>query len=143
RRNIARALFIMMSYCATIFDKMIIAGPPSILARGLIETVGKVPVSWSLWFIAYLPCNLITIFVCWRVALWLYPPEVKELPGGKEVLKRELAQLGPWSIQEKKCAFLMFCAFSLWMTDAVHHINPSIIGIGIGLAALLPGMGFL
>lgn len=141
--NIARGLFIMFTYSATIFDKMLIANPPAILARGIIETVGKVPVSWSLWFLAYLPASLITIVVCWRIALWLYPPEVKELPGGKESLRKELAQMGPWSIEQKKCAFLVLCAVSLWMTDAFHHINPSIIGIGVGLAALLPGIGFL
>jgi anion transporter len=141
--NIARGLFIMFTYSATIFDKMLIANPPAILARGIIERVGQVPVTWSQWFIAYLPCDLITILVCWRVALWLYPPEVKELPGGKQVLKEELAKLGPWTVQEKKCAFLVLCAVSLWMTDFIHHLNPSMIGIGVGLAALLPGIGFL
>ncbi len=141
--NIARGLFIMFTYSATIFDKMLIANPPAILARGIIQTVGGVPVSWSQWFIAYLPASLITIVICWRVALWLYPPEVKELPGGKNVLKEALAKLGPWNVQEKKCAFLVLCAVSLWMTDFLHHINPSVIGIGIGLVALLPGIGFL
>jgi len=141
--NVARGIFIMFTYSATLFDKMLIANPPAILARGIIERVGGVPVSWSHWFIAYLPCDLITILVCWRVALWLYPPEVKELPGGKDVIKKELAAMGPWSDKEKKCAFLVLMAVSLWMTDFIHHINPSMIGIGVGLAALLPGIGFL
>ncbi|MBI4456874.1 MAG: anion permease [Acidobacteria bacterium] len=141
--NIARGIFIMFTYSATIFDKMLIANPPAILARGIIETVGHVPVRWSHWFIAYLPCDLITILVCWRVALWLYPPEVKELPGGKDVLKNELARMGPWTLQEKKCLLLVLTAVALWMTDSFHHINPSIIGVGVGLAALLPGVGFM
>ena len=65
------------------------------------------------------------------------------MPGGKQVLKQELAKLGPWTLQEKKCAFLVLCAVSLWMTDFLHHVSPSLIGVGVGLAALLPGIGFL
>ena len=141
--NIARGIFIMFTYSATIFDKMLIANPPAILARGIIERVGGVHVSWSHWFISYLPCDLITIVVCWKMAMWLYPPEVKELPGGKDVLKRHLQAMGPWSANEKKCAFLVLVAVSLWMTDFYHGINPSMIGIGVGLASLLPGIGFV
>jgi len=66
---IGRGMFIILTYTASIFDKMIIAGAASITARGLIEQVGQVPVLWSHWFVAYLPCNLITIFVAWRLTL--------------------------------------------------------------------------
>jgi anion transporter len=141
--NLARGLFIMFAYSATVFDKMFLANPPAIMARNFIQDIGHVPVSWSLWAIAYLPCNLITILVCWRVALWLYPPEVTHLPGGKNVLKDELKKMGPWSVQEKKCAVLVLIAVAIWMTDFLHHLNPALIGVGIGLAALLPGIGFL
>lgn len=141
--NIARGLFIMFTYSATIFDKMLLANPPAILARGIIQEVGHVTVNWSTWFIAYLPINIITIFACWRIALWLYPPEMKELPGGKAVMRKELEKMGPWTVNEKKCAALVLIAVALWMTDFAHHINPSIIGVGIGLAALLPKIGFL
>lgn len=141
--NIARGFFIMITYSATILDKALIANPPAILARGLIERVGGVPVSWSQWFVAFIPLDLITICVCWRLTLWLYPPEVKELPGDKANLKKELADMGPWTSMEKRCAFLVLTAVSLWLTDAIHHINPAMIGIGAGLAALLPGIGFL
>jgi solute carrier family 13 (sodium-dependent dicarboxylate transporter), member 2/3/5 len=141
--NVARGLFIMFTYSATIFDKMLLANPPAILARGIIQDVGHVTVSWSQWFIAYLPINLITIVACWKIALWLYPPETKELPGGRQVMRRELEKLGPWTVNEKKCAFLVLIAVALWMTDFWHHLNPALIGVGIGLAALLPRVGFL
>ena len=31
----------------------------------------------------------------------------------------------------------------LWLTDFVHHISPAVIGIGVGLFALLPRVGIL
>ena len=53
----------------------IIAGAASITARGGIEKFGGVEVLWSKWFFAYLPCDVITILIAWRLTLWLYPPE--------------------------------------------------------------------
>src|SRR5437879_13358672 len=79
--NIGRGMFIILTYTANIFDKMIIAGAASITARGLIEKVGQVEVLWSRWALAYLPCDLITIFVAWRLTLCLYPPATPEMPG--------------------------------------------------------------
>ena len=42
--NIGRGMFILLTYTATVFDKMVIAGAASITARGLIERIGHVPV---------------------------------------------------------------------------------------------------
>lgn len=143
KSNIARGLFVILTYTATIFDKMVIASPPSILARGLIEKFGGIHVYWSQWFIAYLPCSLLTILACWRIVLWLYPPEKNELPGGVAVLKAELHRMGPWTRPEKKCALLVGIALALWMTDFLHHLNPTAIGLGVGMAAAVPGIRIL
>ena len=59
-------MFITLTYTATIFDKMLIAGAASITARGVIERAGQVEVLWSHWALAFLPVDLLTI-VC-RVA---------------------------------------------------------------------------
>ena len=141
--NVGRGMFLILTYTAGIFDKMIIAGAASITARGLIEKVGGVQVLWSKWFIGYLPCDLITIFVAWRLTLWLYPPEKSSLSGGADYLKEELRKLGGWSALEKKSALLMLIAVTLWMTDYFHHISPAMIGIGVGLFAALPVVGVL
>src|SRR6202035_3249995 len=85
-KNISRGMFLILSYTANIFDKMIIAGAGSITARGLIEQVGGVEVLWSYWFIAFLPCSIITVLAAWALTLWLYPPEHVSLHGGYEFL---------------------------------------------------------
>ena len=59
--RIARGMFITLTYTATIFDKMVIAGAASITARGVIERVGQVEVLWSHWALAFLPVDLLTI----------------------------------------------------------------------------------
>jgi sodium-dependent dicarboxylate transporter 2/3/5 len=141
--NVARGMFIILVYQATIFDKMLIAGASSITARGAIEKYGQVNVLWSQWFLAYLPCDLIVMLVAWRLTLWLYPPETAELPGGAEFLRHELRQMGPWSSLEIKSAALMLIAIAFWMTDFLHHVPAPMIGLGIGLLSVMPAVGVL
>ena len=141
--NVARGMFLILTYTANLFDKMIIAGAGSITARGLIEKVGGVEVQWSAWFLAFLPCSIITVLAAWRLTLWFYPPEQVSLEGGRDYLRQELAKLGTWSVQEKKAAALLGVAVGLWLTDFAHHISPSQIGMGVVLFALLPRVGIL
>jgi anion transporter len=141
--NIGRGLFITLTYNATIFDKMVIAGAASITARGLIERVGMVDVLWSHWALAFLPVDVITIFIAWRLTLWFYPPERREPAGGAAFLDAELRRMGPMSGMEKRCAVLMLLATGLWATDFIHHIPAAMIGLGVGLLAVMPRIGVL
>jgi di/tricarboxylate transporter len=106
--------------------------------------VGGVEVLWSRWFFAYLPCDIITILVAWRLTLWLYPPEKKAFTRDETAyLENEIRRMGGWNAASTRAALLIALAIGLWMTDFLHHISPSIIGLGIGLAAVLPGIGVL
>jgi sodium-dependent dicarboxylate transporter 2/3/5 len=141
--NVGRGMFLILTYTANIFDKMMIGGLPSILARGLIEKFGHVEVLWSQWLFAYLPCSLLTILVSWRLTLWLYKPEKNALPGGIAFIKEELQKMGGWTTLERRSLFLMLIAIGFWMTDFLHHLSPALVALGIGLFALLPRVGVL
>jgi solute carrier family 13 (sodium-dependent dicarboxylate transporter), member 2/3/5 len=143
RSNIARGMFVILVYQATIFDKMLIAGASSITARGAIERFGGVDVLWSRWFLAYIPCDILVMIIAWRLALWMYPPESATLPGGADFLRGQLKAMGPWSAAEKKSLALMLVAIVLWVTDFLHHIPAPMIGLGIGLVSLMPLIGVL
>jgi di/tricarboxylate transporter len=142
KSNIGRGLFIIITYAASIFDKMLIAGAASILARGIIQDTGGVQVLYSMWFLAYLPCDIITIVACWWLILWLYPPE-KERIDDAQHMQKQLDALGPWTTAEKKCGAYLLIAVVLWLTDFVHHMSPALIGLAIGLIGTLPKVGLL
>src|SRR4029078_11668601 len=48
-----------------------------------------------------------------------------------------------WTRLEKKSLALMVAVVVLWSTDFVHHIAPSMIGLGFGLLAVMPFMRIL
>jgi sodium-dependent dicarboxylate transporter 2/3/5 len=141
--NVGRGIFVTLTYTAGTFDKMVVAGAASILGRGLIEKGTNIPVYWSQWVLAFFPCAIATIFVTWRLILWLYPPEPSAAAGGVRFLQESLAKMGPWSGEEKRSLSLMLIAIALWATDMIHHVSPAVIGIGVGLLAAVPGVGVL
>ena len=141
--NIARGMFLILTYTGNIFDKMIIAGAGSITAAGLMAKVGGVHISWAQWFFAFLPCSIVTVLAAWRLTLRLFPPEHVMLAGGKDLFRQELKKMGPWSGTEIKAAALLGFAIALWVTDFAHHISPVVIALGVTLFALLPRFGIL
>src|ERR1700760_589110 len=96
--NVARGMFLIMTYTGNLFDKMILAGAGSITAAGAMTKFGGIDVFYGQWLLAFLPCSVITVLAAWRITLWLYPPEQATLAGGTEFFSTELARLGPWSL---------------------------------------------
>jgi anion transporter len=141
--NIARGLFVILTYTCGLFNKMILAGGASILTRGIVEKLTGEPIYWSKYFIAYLPADLITIFACWLTILWLYPAEKRELPGGRKYLQDAVESLGPWTVAEKRTLALLLLAVALWATDLWHKTDPAVIALGVGLVVALPRIGVL
>ena len=141
--NIARSLILLMTFQASLFDKVILTGAGNILSRGIIESMAKVYVSYGEWLIAFLPITLLTIVGSWLLTMWLFPPEKKHLEGGEEYCAAELERMGPMSKAEKKALLILGTTTLLWATDYWHHIPPSKIGILAGLFACLPVVGVL
>jgi solute carrier family 13 (sodium-dependent dicarboxylate transporter), member 2/3/5 len=142
KSNIGRGLFVIITYGCGLFNKMILSGGSSILARGLVEKVTGESISWSQYFIAFLPATILTVLASWAVIRWLYPPEKTHLPADRNTA--ELAATNaPWSAAEKRTLALLLIAIALWGTDSIHHIDPAVIALGVGLACALPKIGVL
>jgi anion transporter len=143
RDNVSRGLLVIITYSAGIFDKMILAGAASILGRGLIASIAGETVPYAQWFIAYLPCDVVTILVCWQLVLWLYPARSPQLSGGAAYFQEQLTKLGGWSASEKRAAVLLALAVMLWMTDFIHGLRPATVAVAMSLLAFVPGVGVL
>jgi anion transporter len=141
--NIGRGLFVILTYGCGLFNKMILTGGATILARGVVEKVTGQAIPWSLYFVAYLPAIVLTVFASWLAVLWLWPPEKKETPGGRKYLDDRLNALGSWKASEKKTLAWLLVAVVLWATDFAHGIDPAVIALGVGLALALPKIGVL
>jgi sodium-dependent dicarboxylate transporter 2/3/5 len=139
--RIGRGLFVILTYSCGLFNKMILAGGATVLARGLVERITGQAIPWSTYFIAYLPAIVVTVAASWLTVMWLYPPERRRITADANV-QQNAARLA-WSTAEKKTAMVLGLAIVLWATDFAHHIDPAVIALGAGLAVALPGVGVL
>jgi len=141
--NIARGSFLALTMMSMLIDKMILAGATPVLAQGIIREHTGVEVLWGHWFIAFLPATLMTSCAVVFAARWLFPATNAEMPDGKRYLLDERLKLGPVSPQEKRVLILLSTAIVLWATDYIHHLEPTVIALGAGLALVLPKIGVL
>lgn len=141
--NVGRGMFIILTYTATIFDKMIIAGAGSITARGAIIEYGNVDIGWGGWFIAFLPADILTILACWKITLWMFPPEVASIAGKEKQLKQQFVVKEGWTPEARRAAVLILVTISIWVTDALHGIDPAMVAFCAAMIALMPYVGVL
>ena len=141
--NIARGMFLIITYTATIFDKMIIAGAASITARGAIIEFGGVEIGWFDWFIAFLPADILTILAAWKITLWLYPPEIKGIEGKRKELLEHFKIEDAWTPETRRAAFIILGTISIWVTDRLHGIDPAMVAFTAAMIALLPYVGVI
>lgn len=120
------------------------AAAQNMIAIGFIEKTLNYTISWWEWFRAAFPFGLLMSFSLYFILMWLMPPEVKEIPGGKETIRRERAALGPMSRPEKVLMLLSIVLLFFWATEKVlHPFDTSSTTLVAITVMLLPGIGVM
>jgi L-tartrate/succinate antiporter len=110
--------YLMWTALATtcVTSSMFLTGvAPNLLALALIRTTLHVNVTWSGWFLGFLPVGVILLFGTPWLAYKLYPPELKFSPEVPVWARQELHKLGPLSRREIVLAGLVLCALAMWV----------------------------
>jgi DASS family divalent anion:Na+ symporter len=122
----------------------ITATAPNPLCVSLIAqaTGSSIQITWGQWALAaLLPC-LCMLLVMPLVLYWLYPPEIKQTPGAKDLARRELAKLGPMSSAEiiTLCVLVLmlvvWAGIPAWLLGPAFGLDPTTTAL-VGLSLLL------
>ncbi len=133
------ALMLGIAYAASIGGVATIIGtPPNAVFVGTFAKLfpDAPDITFTDWLAVGIPISWTFLFIAWFVLVYLLvPPEISEIPGGRELVRRELERLGPWSRGEK----IVLAVFAL---TALAWINskPKVIG-GVtipGISSYLP-----
>lgn len=74
----------------------------------------------------------------------MMPPEVKEIPGGREAIRKALADLGRMKGSEAKLLALSLALLAFWATEGVlHKFDTSTTTITAVALMFLPGIGIM
>ncbi|MDR1029149.1 MAG: anion permease [Clostridiales Family XIII bacterium] len=107
-----------------------------------VAIVGIMPkgfeVSWTKWFIIGLPWMIIaTILMILCIFKFYQPKDAKTMP--KEVVKKQLEDLGPISTKEKITLIVVLCALLLWITEPWLKIPSAMVSCGAFIVLLSLG----
>jgi len=120
------------------------AAAQNMVAVGFIEkTFGKT-ITWLDWLIAAGPFAVLMCIALYFVMTIMMPPEVHEVPGGHEGIRKSLAALGPTKGAEWKLLAISLILIGFWSTEGIlHTFDTSTTTITAVALMFMPGIGIL
>lgn len=114
----------------------------NMVAIGFIQEQFGVDISWGQWFIYAAPFSILMSIALFFIMIKLIKPETNVIEGGKDVIKKQLADLGPLKGTEIRLIIVSVTLLILWSTEGILHpfdtTTVTIVAIAI---LLLPKIG--
>lgn len=127
--NFATALMLGIAYSASIGSLSTIIGtPPNTFLVGYLSEHAGIDIGFGEWMLFGLPIAIVFLLVVWLVLTKLvFPPRLKELPGGRELIRNQLDELGPMSRGEKNALGTFIAAALAWIVPPLLA-DPDVMG---------------
>lgn len=120
------------------------AAAQNMVAVGFIERQLKHTVTWLDWLIAAAPFAILMTIALYFVMMLMMPPEVREVSGGREAIRKQLLGLGPIKASEVKLLAISLTLIGFWATEGVlHRFDTSTTTVTAIAIMLLPGIGIM
>ena len=126
------------------------AAAQNLVAVGFIQEAFGEDISWARWFVIAAPWSILMCILLFFVMKAIIKPEVNTIEGGRQVVDKQLAEMGPVSVNEKKLMGVAAALLFFWATEditfpgtdwTIHPIDSTTITL-IAIAILLtPGIG--
>ena len=145
KSRFAALLIITTAQTASIWNVGIkTAAAQNMVAVGFIEKQLKTQITWADWFLAAAPFAAILTVVLYFIMIRMIKPEMEQIAGGKETIRKQLDALGAMSANQWKLLILVLLLLGFWATEkTLHNFDTSSTTIAaIGLM-LLPGIGVM
>ncbi len=145
RSRFAGLLMITTAQAASIWNVGVkTAAAQNMVATGFIEKMLKGTVTWLDWLIAAAPWSIAMSVVLYFVMVRMMPPETDEVQGGREAIRKALAELGPMTAAEKKLLAISLALLALWSTEKVlHPFDTASTTVAAIALMFLPGIGIM
>ncbi|WP_288831898.1 DASS family sodium-coupled anion symporter [uncultured Corynebacterium sp.] len=120
------------------------AAAQNLVAIGFIEDQMNTTVSWGQWFIWAAPWSVLMSIALYFIMRAAIKPEVEAIEGGRELVEKQLSEMGPMTGAEKRLTVIAVALLAFWATEGVlHPIDSSVITlVAVGIM-LLPVVGVM
>jgi sodium-dependent dicarboxylate transporter 2/3/5 len=118
-RTYATGLMLMTTFAASVGGLATPVGAaPNLIGIGFIRSLLGVEFSFLEWCVVGVPASLLLfLFLALYLAL-LSPAGVREIPGGRAMLRAEKETLGPWTPGQRSTLLACALTASLWIAPA-------------------------
>jgi solute carrier family 13 (sodium-dependent dicarboxylate transporter), member 2/3/5 len=101
--NFATGLMLAIAYAASIGSLATLIGtPPNLIMAGFLSDNYDINIGFGQWMLIGLPLSVVFLVLAWVVLTrFVYPPEISEIVGGREMIRGQLEEMGPMSRGEK------------------------------------------
>jgi len=115
--QLAAAILLGIAYAASIGGMTTLIGtPPNAVFKGFMEERG-IPIGFGRWMLLACPVGFVYLLLAWLVMTrFLFPLKSAEIPGGRALLRKELASLGPLSRGEWIVLGVFAAAIVMWVS---------------------------
>jgi len=150
--NFGRAIMIAAAFGPLIGGIATPAGTgANLVAIAQLRQLADVDISFTYWMSYGVPAALLMLPVCWRLLLWLFPPEVERLPISEADIRARLDDLGPVQAAEWRTLLVFAVVIATWLSTPLLSewtagaIAPPVEAVALagGLSLFLPGMRVL
>ena len=139
-RNFGLCLLLGVAYGCNIGGMGTLIGtPPNALLAGFIQDNYGIEISFARWLMFGLPLVAISLPIVYGVLTRVvYPVQIPDLPGGEQLFRDKLNELGSISSEEKKVSIVFGLTALCWITRPLFaDIVPGLSDTGIAMAAAL------
>lgn len=113
------------------------AAAQNLIALGFIKTEFGIDITWGEWFMYAAPFSAIMSVVLFFVMIKLIKPETNNISSGKDVIRKQLTELGPLKRKEMTLIITTLVLLFFWATEGkVHPFDTTTVTI-IAIAFLL------
>lgn len=139
KSNFSTALMLGIAYAASIGSLGTIIGtPPNTLLAGYMAENFDINIGFGQWMLVGVPLSIVFMIITWFLLVKvLYKPEIKEIPGGKQLIKDELELLGKTSKGEIRVLIIFVLAALAWILVPLVFDPVPISDAGIAMVVAL------
>ena len=111
---------------------------PNLLAVELARKTVHVDITWTHWFLGFLPAGAVLLIATPWLAYKLYPPTVTRSPEVKGWARGELSKLGPLTRREITLLVLVVAALAMWVVGT-HMLDATTTAVVVVALLVITG----
>src|SRR5690606_27027000 len=144
--NFSLVIMLVIAYASNIGGIATIIGtPPNVAYVAYIEKKYNYTVDFLNWMLICAPLAMILLLsMYWIMVKWMFPNRIKSDHATKQLIRDEIAELGPFSVNEKRVLTIFLFTAGLWIfkdllnsMQDIFRLNDSMIAITGALALFI------